>query len=90
MRRAEGPWEKDRGRDWKSAIIPNLKLKTVLQYPKYSMYQTMLNIGYRVLHKFPIASLQSNVYKGQRPQPNKLFNTEMGAVQYNVCSSAEI
>lgn len=90
MRRAEGPQERDRGRDWKSAIIPTLKLKIVLQYPKYSMYQTMLSIGYMVLNKFAIVSLQSNVYKGHRPQPSKLFNIEMVAVQYDVCSSAEI
>lgn len=54
------------------------------------MYQTMLSIGYMVLNKFAIVSLQSNVYKGHRPQPSKLFNTEMVAVQYDVCSSAEI
>lgn len=90
MRRAEGPRERDRGRDWKSAIIPNLNSRLSYNIQKYSMYQAMLNIGYMVLTKFPIASLQNNVYKGHRPQPNKLFNTEIVAVQYNVCSSAEI
>ena len=54
------------------------------------MYQTTFNIGYMVLNWFSIASLQSNVYKGHRPQPNKLFNTEMEAVQCNVCSNAKI
>lgn len=57
---------KDTGRDQKSAIIYP-KTQDCLTYPKCFMYQTMLNVGYMVVSKFAIISLQSNVHTGHRP-----------------------